>query len=98
MAADGMRQSSLIRAPVGTDTIRMRPVSAGYRRLGTDTDEETPMTDTNEAVITEALSVIDAALATMMSRELVTSGEVTDVLLDVRSLLTLPAPVPAETH
>ena len=49
------------------------------------------MTDTNEAVITEALSVIDKALAQMLSRELVSSGEVTDVLLDVRTLLTLPA-------
>ena len=28
-------------------------------------------------------------------RELVSSGEVTDVLLDVRSLLTLPAPAAA---
>jgi hypothetical protein len=51
------------------------------------------MTDTNEAVISEALSVIDKALGQMMSRELVTTGEVTDVLLDVRSLLTLPATV-----
>ena len=51
------------------------------------------MTDTNVAVITEALSVIDKALAQMLRRELVSSGEVTDVLLDVRTLLTLPAPV-----
>ena len=49
------------------------------------------MTDTNEAVISEALSVIDKALAQMLSRELVSSDEVTDVLLDVRMLLTLPA-------
>ena len=51
------------------------------------------MTETNEAVITEALSVIDKALAQMLRRELVSSGEVTDVLLDVRTLLTLPTPV-----
>ena len=50
------------------------------------------MTDTTEAVIHEALSVIDKALGQMMSRELVSSNEVTDVLLDVRSLLTLPVP------
>ena len=50
------------------------------------------MTDTNEAVITEALSVIDKALAQMLRRELVSSGEVTDVLLDVRTLLTLARP------
>ncbi len=48
------------------------------------------MTDTNEAVIAEALSVIDKALSQMLRRELVSSGEVTDVLLDVRTLLTLP--------
>lgn len=53
------------------------------------------MTETNDAVISEALSVIDKALAQMMRRELVSSGEVTDVLLDVRSLLTLPAPAAA---
>ena len=49
------------------------------------------MTETNEAVIAEALSVIDKALGQMMSRELLSSGEITDVLLDVRSLLTMPA-------
>lgn len=55
------------------------------------------MTDTNDAVITEALGVIDKALAQMMRRELVSSGEITDVLLDVRSLLTMPpAPVAAD--
>ena len=42
----------------------------------------------NEVVINEALSVIDSALARMMQRELVSSGEVADLLLDVRMLLT----------
>ena len=42
----------------------------------------------NEAVINEALGVIDGALARMMQRELVSSGEVADLLLDVRTLLT----------
>jgi len=48
------------------------------------------MTDTRDgsAVIAEALSVIDKALSGMLNRELVSSGEVADVLLDVRSLLT----------
>ena len=41
-----------------------------------------------ESVIYEALGVIDGALAKMMQRELVSSGEVADLLLDVRSLLT----------
>ncbi len=42
----------------------------------------------NEVVITEALAVIDGALAKMMRRELVSSGEVADLLLDVRTALT----------
>lgn len=57
---------------------------------------------TNEAVITEALAVIDGALARMMQRELVSTGEVADLLLDVRTLLTaepvhiVDEPVPSE--
>lgn len=56
------------------------------------------MTETHDAVINEALGVIDKALSQMMTRELVSSGEITDVLLDVRSLLTMPTatPEPAE--
>lgn len=47
------------------------------------------MTDTREtAVINEALSVIDKALAEMLRRELVSTDEVADLLLDVRTLLT----------
>jgi hypothetical protein len=42
----------------------------------------------SDAVITEALTVIDSALARMMQRELVSTGEVADLLLDVRTLLT----------
>jgi hypothetical protein len=50
------------------------------------------MTDTREAtVINEALSVIDKALAEMLHRELVSTGEVADLLLDVRMLLTTTA-------
>ena len=49
------------------------------------------MTETREIdVIAEALSVIDRALAEMVNRELVSTGEVAYVLLDVRSLLTQP--------
>lgn len=59
---------------------------------------------TNDAVITEALAVIDGALARMMQRELVSTGEVADLLLDVRTLLTaepveladVDEPVPSE--
>ena len=45
-------------------------------------------TDSNDAVINEALSVIDGALAKMMQRDLVSTGEVADLLLDVRTLHT----------
>jgi hypothetical protein len=41
-----------------------------------------------DAVLAEAVSIIDGALAQMMQRELVSSGEVADLLLDVRTLLT----------
>jgi hypothetical protein len=58
------------------------------------------MTETREAtreaaVITEALTVIDKALAEMLHRELVSTGEVADLLLDVRSALTAPDSEPA---
>ncbi|MEY4656868.1 MAG: hypothetical protein RL073_1095 [Actinomycetota bacterium] len=50
------------------------------------------MTEAREvAVITEALSVIDEALAKMLNRELVSTEEVADLLLDVRVLLTANA-------
>ena len=39
-------------------------------------------------VISEAMSLIDSALSQMVKRELVSSGEVSDLLLDVRNLLT----------
>ncbi len=42
-------------------------------------------------MITEALAVIDQALGQMLSRELVSSNEVADLLLDVRTVLTAPA-------
>lgn len=51
--------------------------------------------ETTDDVIIEALAVIDRALGQMMSRELVSTVEVTDVLLDVRTLLT-PATAAAQ--
>lgn len=48
----------------------------------------TPATESPETVLAEAVSIIDGALAQMMQRELVSSGEVADLLLDMRSLLT----------
>lgn len=56
---------------------------------------ETLMTETKEheaTVIADALAVIDRGLADMLHRELVSTDEVADLLLDVRSLLaTEPA-------
>ena len=43
------------------------------------------------AVISEALEVIDKALGEMLNRELVSTDEVADLLLDVRLLLTASA-------
>ena len=53
------------------------------------------MAETHELVVAEALKIIDTALSQMMSRELVSANEVTDVLLDLRGLLTAPVRVPA---
>jgi hypothetical protein len=47
------------------------------------------MTETHELdVITEALAIIDKGLGDMTHRELVSTDEVADLLLDVRMLLT----------
>jgi hypothetical protein len=46
------------------------------------------VTETTElTIIDEALAVIDKGLADMLHRELVSTDEVADLLLDVRSLL-----------
>lgn len=51
----------------------------------------------SETVIAEALAVIDQALSTMQHRELVSSSEVSDLLLDLRLLLaTAPDPLVVE--
>ena len=53
------------------------------------------MTDTRELdVITEALAIIDRGLGEMLHRELVSTDEVADLLLDVRTLLSAPANPP----
>ena len=53
-------------------------------------------TEAPEIVIHEALAVIDRALSTMQHRELVSTDEVADLLLDLRLLLaTAAAPAPA---
>lgn len=59
----------------------------------TDTEDvTTDMTHTDikasEPVIDEALRLIDTGLSDLMHRELVSTDEVSDLLLDVRMLLT----------
>ncbi len=53
-----------------------------------------PVTETRalDEVISEALAVIDKGLGELGHRELVSSNEVADLLLDVRTLLASPAP------
>lgn len=54
------------------------------------------MTETIEAAqIAEAVALIDRGLAELQKRELVSSTEVADLLLDVRMLLAL---VPGEAN
>ena len=53
------------------------------------------MTDTREPkVIIDALAIIDRGLSEMVHRELVSSDEVSDLLLDVRALLAASEPDP----
>ncbi|MCB1031749.1 MAG: hypothetical protein KDA95_10460 [Acidimicrobiales bacterium] len=57
----------------------------------------TEIADT-EIVLQEAMAVIDQALGTMQTRELVSSDEVSDLLLDLRLLLAgIETKVPAVT-
>ena len=46
-------------------------------------------------IVQDAVAVIDEALGRMMQRDLVSSGEVADLLLDVRSLLSESAVEPS---
>lgn len=73
---------------------------ASARGLSVPTGKVIPVTETAvpEIVIQEALAVIDQALGTMQQRELVSTDEVADLLLDLRLLLaTAPAPIPVAT-
>jgi hypothetical protein len=57
----------------------------------TSTEDVTASTDAkviDEAVIDEALRLIDSGLSDLLHRELVSTDEVSDLLLDVRMLLT----------
>ena len=74
--------TSWVRHPAGT-------VYSDDREHRSTTDQRS-----HDAVIAEALAVIDQALGRVSNRELVSTGEVADLLLDVRTLLTA---VPAES-
>jgi len=48
--------------------------------------EDRPERDA-DALLASAIAMVDEALGRMLQRELVSSNEVTDVLLDIRSVL-----------
>jgi hypothetical protein len=50
----------------------------------------TPMTITREETISEALALIDRSLSVMQRRELMSTDEVANLLLDVRVVLAAP--------
>jgi hypothetical protein len=54
------------------------------------------MTETYDDMITEALALIDKGLGDLLHRELVSTDEVADLLLDVRTLLAQPADAPVD--
>jgi len=57
---------------------------------------ENEMTDTKELdQISEALALIDRGLGDMLHRELVSTDDVADLLLDVRTILAAAAVEPA---
>jgi hypothetical protein len=60
----------------------------------TESIDQPQTSEFHDAVIAEALAVIDQALGRVSNREVVSSVEVADLLLDVRTLLTA---VPAES-
>jgi len=56
------------------------------------------MTETREMdALAEALTIIDRALGEMLHRELVSTNEVADLLLDLRSLLVAESKVLVES-
>ncbi len=53
--------------------------------------ETTERHESETEVINEALALIDQGLGTLLDRQLVSSNEVADLLLDVRTLLSKPS-------
>jgi hypothetical protein len=83
----------------GSSTDKERDAAASHDLgmvVGNTTDLpalERQMTDTRDLeLITEALAIIDRGLGDMLHRELVSTDEVADLLLDVRMLLVAREP------
>jgi hypothetical protein len=68
--------------------------AAGTVLAMTESIDQPQTSESHDAVIAEALAVIDQALGRVSNRDVVSGGEVADLLLDVRTLLTA---VPAES-
>jgi hypothetical protein len=64
------------------------PVMTEHDTAVTQTIDPAAEQAQREAVVAEAVNIIDDALTKMMQRELLSSVEVADILLDVRMLLT----------
>lgn len=58
---------------------------------------EIPTDQTAEDAISDALRLIDKSLSEMMHRELVSTDEVSDLLLDMRTLLSTQQALDGET-
>ncbi len=56
----------------------------------------TQIRDVEETAIAGAVAMIDRGLGDLMHRELVSTDEVSDLLLDVRTLLTTDAAIVSE--
>ncbi len=56
------------------------------------------MTETVEVNISEAIALIDEGLGLTMSRKLMSTNEVADLLLDVRTILAATPTEPAATE
>ena len=66
--------------------IRANTPTTPNDRYGVDVTETREL----DEMISEALAVIDKGLGDLLHRELVSSNEVADLLLDVRTLLASP--------
>lgn len=77
--------------PAGWGGVSLSHPGGIVRRMTQTDDVTTSAADSkviDEAAIDEALRLIDGGLSDLMHRELVSTDEVSDLLLDVRMLLT----------